>query len=90
MEDAEYLNHIITHSVWDDIRGARDYQFASTRYSARSAHGRMLPESIDRVGDFPYDSTCCCRTVPSDIVGLSIEISESFPQPPNVHCASIS
>ncbi len=88
MEDAEYFNRIIAHSVWDDIRGARDPQFPSTRYSARPAHGRMLPECVYRVGDLLYHSTCCPWTVSSDIVGLGIQIGESFAKPPNAHCVS--
>jgi hypothetical protein len=90
MEGAEYFNHFVAYSIGNDIRGARDYQFACTRYSPRPTHGRMLAESIDRLGNFLYDSTCCCGTVPSDIVGFGIEIGESFAQPPNVHCVSIS
>jgi len=90
MEHAEYFNHITAHPIRDDIRGVRNYQFACTRYSARPTHGRMVPESIDRLGNFLYESSGCCRTVPSDIVGFGIEIAEGFAQPPNAHCASIS
>jgi hypothetical protein len=90
MEDAQYFHRIVADAVWDDIRGTRDHQFSSTRYSAGPAHRRMVPESLDRVGNSGYDPTCCCWAIASDVLSLGVEIGDGFAQPSNAHRESIS
>jgi len=47
MKDAQYFNATAAHPVGNDIRGARNDQFASANDPSRAARRGMGPEAFD-------------------------------------------
>jgi hypothetical protein len=51
VKNPQNLNRLPAHPVWNDIRRAGDYQFASIGQSAGATQGWMILEPLDASGD---------------------------------------
>ena len=90
MKYTDYIDSIISDSIWNDVRRARHYQFTGADHSAGPANRGMAGEPGNCRLDRRNDSSCSCRAVLRDVLGFSVEIGSCFAEPLNAHAASTS
>jgi hypothetical protein len=87
---ADYLDNIVSDSIWNDVGRVGHNQFTGADYSARAADRGMPRESRYCGFDRRDHSSCGCRAVLRNVFGLSVEIGSRFAKPLNAHGASTS